>query len=82
MIAAKEFQRQEFNEKVLKLLGRNVGRPVEVKLDGDVIYAKLDGFGYDGINPLTLVLQTENNGRMIINYAKIVWVRFSKNSYR
>ena len=73
-----EYHSRKFEEKVLYVLSRNVGRTVEVKLDNDVIYAKLDGYGYDGINPLTLVLETENNGKMIINYSKVVWIRFGR----
>lgn len=55
-----------------------MGQQVEVRIKKDALYGKLAGFGYDGINPLILVLENPDGSQIMLNFSEITWIRFRK----
>lgn len=70
--------KKEFESRILSILKQNIGRIVEIKLSDGVLYGKLDGFGYDGVNPLTLVIAGESGGKFLVNYSRVEYIRFPR----
>lgn len=62
----------------MRPLGYHVGQQVEIKIKNDALYGKLAGYGYDGINPLIIVLENSDGSQVMLNFSEITWIRFRK----